>query len=52
MLRTTSEQVNVWIWRAREQLASVDIVLAQELERRPNLGELRIGFGSLAIMAL
>jgi len=46
-------QVNVWIWRAREQLASVDIVLAQELvERRPNLGELRIGFGSLAIMAL
>ena len=48
MLRTTSEQINVWIWRARDQLRAVDAALAQELvERRPSLGQLRIGFGSV-----
>lgn len=50
MLKTTPEQVNVWIWRAREQFQKVDPAFAQRLvERRPTLGQLRIGFGSLSI---
>ena len=53
MLSTTSEQVNVWIWRAREQFSKIDSALAQCLvERRPTLGQLRIGIGSLSIAPL
>ena len=49
MLRTTTEQVNVWIWRARQQLKSIDPELALRLvERRPTLGQLRIGYDALA----
>lgn len=50
MLRTTSELINVWIWRARDQLAGIDAALAQEIvERRRSVGELRIGFGSMTV---
>jgi hypothetical protein len=49
MLRTTSEQVNVWIWRARQQLKAIDPELAQRIvERRPTLGQLRIGYDALS----
>lgn len=48
MLRTTSEQINVWIWRARQQLKTIDPELAQRVvERRPTLGQLRIGYDAL-----
>jgi len=49
MLKTSSEQINVWVWRAREQFQRIDADLARRLvERRPALGQLRIGFGELA----
>ncbi|HWA72261.1 MAG TPA: hypothetical protein VG937_08010 [Polyangiaceae bacterium] len=49
-LGTTSEQVNVWIWRIRQQLAKYDIHLSQRIvERRRTAGELRIGFDELVI---
>jgi FHA domain len=49
MLKTSSEQINVWVWRAREQFQKIDADLAHRLvERRPALGQLRIGFGELA----
>jgi hypothetical protein len=48
MLRTTSEQINVWIWRARQQLKAIDPELAQRMvERRPTLGQLRIGYDGI-----
>ncbi|MGC4094813.1 MAG: hypothetical protein QM756_44225 [Polyangiaceae bacterium] len=50
MLQTTTEQVNVWIWRARQQLKSIDPELAQRVvERRPTLGQLRIGYDALSV---
>jgi hypothetical protein len=53
MLKTSSEQINVWVWRAREQLQRIDADLAHRLvERRPALGQLRIGFGELSTEVL
>jgi hypothetical protein len=53
MLGTTSEQVNVWVWRAREQMQAIDSELAQRIvERRPSSGQLRIGFSGLVLGTL
>jgi len=53
MLKTSSEQINVWVWRAREQFQKVDADLAHRLvERRPALGQLRMGFGELRTESL
>lgn len=53
MLKTSSEQINVLVWRAREQLQKIDADLAHRLvERRPALGQLRIGFGDLTTESL
>lgn len=53
MLRTTSERINVLIFRARKQFQELDPELAQRLiERRPVLGQLRIGLGSLDVVPL
>jgi hypothetical protein len=53
MLRTTSERVNVLIFRARKQLQELDAELASRLvERRPTRGLLRIGLGALSISLL
>jgi hypothetical protein len=50
MLRTTSEQINVWIWRARQQFQAIEPALGRELrERRPSLGQLRIGLSTLNV---
>jgi hypothetical protein len=50
MLRTTSEQVNIWIWRARQQLHKLDAETAQRIvERRPSLGLLRLGFDGISV---
>lgn len=51
MLKTSSEQINLWIFRAREQLQRVDLQLAEALvERRPTLGQLRLGFSGLRVV--
>lgn len=51
MLRTNNEQVNVWIFRARAQFQKLAPSIADRLiERRPTLGQLRIGFGNLTVL--
>ena len=50
MMRTNSEQINVWIFRARAQFHKLAPSLSDRLvERRPSSAQLRIGFGSLII---
>lgn len=51
MMRSSNEQVNLWIWRAREQFERVSADLASRLvERRPTLGLLRLGVGNVSIV--
>jgi hypothetical protein len=50
MLKSTSEQVNIWIWRARQQIHKFDPEIAQKIvERRPSLGLLRLGYDGIAV---
>jgi len=50
MLKTTAEQINVWIWRIRKHLQQIDVELSQRVvERRPTLGQLRIGVEDLRV---